>query len=85
MMCPSLCKDVNDENEDVAMYYLVQKEGVWGKGGSVSLGSLVWFASLVSIVPTHEVACNSNPASTLSQTIIHVRSLARWEKMEMYV
>lgn len=47
------------------MYYLVLKEGVRGNGGSVLLASLVWFASLVSIIPTHEVAYSSKPCITL--------------------
>lgn len=84
-MSPSLCKDVNDENEDVAMYYLVQKEGVWGKRGSVSLGSLVWFASLVSILPTHGVAYSPSPVSPVSKLTTHVHSLARSGKMKMFV
>lgn len=67
------------------MYYLVLMEGVRGNGGSMSLGSLVWFASLVSIVPTHEVAYSFNPASSASKLTTHVHSLARSGKMKMFV
>ena len=37
----SLCKDVKDETGDVQCTILVQRNGVWGNGGSVSLDSLV--------------------------------------------